>query len=1100
VTDLADSGRTGRQSTVTATVTATESSSLPMQTIDETDGRPQLPPDPVPGRTPRTGAVADPLPPPDPTISRLSYLVGSAVVALGVAVGLNKAFFTGRPLDVSTDVVGYPAYSGYNPDHYSQMFLLAVVVFPVVLGVTYFAFDRIVPRLVVRMPAAPVVAASGVAGRIAVPGLAFGAAAAIADHAAGTGVAAWLAAGVAASAAGVVAVSLVLGLVRPKMPWGRRLAVVNALVTPATLLGVLAVSAANEVLVRDIGAVDPHPFLPWPLAVGGVVVVAAIVAVRLRRMAGCPLEDLRAFEYSTVALVAGSALVFMVTSNVPGALGRFDAFHEGEGLGTVSLLRRGYFPWRDVLFIHGPLNDGLWPWLSLNVVDNSRWGLAAGPAMIILPLGFVSLWVLAVRVTMRNWVVLVGLAGVMLAGNLFFGGVIPASISPRWPLLPPAILALGSTLRTGSRLMAAGLGALLVLAFVLTPEFSFAALSLVLALVGYEAVDGRGTPWLRRFSRTAWCAVGGTAAAGLFVAWLAVNGAVDDFVFYFRTFAPQHALTGAYRVSFAEADVGWWFVVLLPFALAALTAAFVVWRIAQRSNPRPYDWAMGSLALLGLLFYPKGLIRPDLAHLLATLYFGIPLLVYVVARVLEPGDRRIATLVPGRAPRQLFSAVVLGALLATAVPAAADRLSSLPQSFTPDVPSAPSDPKVGYAEAGGLSPTVVPDLEAALAAVGPGTRVFDFSNQPAIVYFLMGLPSPTRYFHVSMAMPEPNQRDLVEQLAQDPPEVVLYWGNYGMSQWDGIVNPVRHYDVSQWVLEHYRPWVALDHQVLYLRNDIEQPPADQLAPDVSAEPVTGDGLIFELPACDWGLAPAFLDVADRAEPEGETLVGEPVEQIVAYTGHAGPVAGMAPAWVLAVGPDGRVLSESPVAAGGPAADGFVAFSTQVGLAAGERPEDVGIVAVAADGTAVPVGTGSAPAPGTRLPYSAGRDARVVAPDLSAAAGTVTVAPVDWPGAYRIDRLSLPPGASESADWLQLDADGTLPAGSFTLTPALDGGPSRAIQFRTTGRPIDPYLVQVASCPQWQTSLAPTMYLSHDAGVPVRASLHDSVAPLVAASR
>ncbi len=647
--------------------------------------------------------------------------------------------------------------------------------------------------------------------------------------------------------------------------------------------------------------------------------------------------------------------------------------------------------------------------------------------------------------------------------------------------------------------MSAALGAFLVVAFVLTPEFSFAVLSLGLALVGYEAVDGRDRPWLRRFRRSAWCAIGGVVTVTVVGAWLAVNGAVDDFVFYFRTFAPDHALTGAYPVSFENIDATWWFVVVLPFALAALTAAFFVWSVARRSNPRPEDWAMGSLALLGLLFYPKGLARPDVSHLTANLYTGIPLLVYLAARLLEPGDRRIAALTPGRAPRHLFSAVVLTALLVTAIPAAADRLSSLPDNFTPEVAAAPSDPKLGYADPVALPPAVVPDLEAALAAVGPDTRLYDFSNQPAIVYFLMGLPSPTRYFHVTMAMRELNQRDLIEELAENPPETVLYWGNYGLSQWDGVVNPVRHYDVSQWLLEHYRPWVALNHQVLYLRDDIDAPDTDLLARSVSAEPVTGDGLTYEIPACDWGLAPAFLDSADEAAPDGETLAAEPLDQIVDYTGAAGPIAGTPAVRVLAVGHDGRVLSESPTSANGPGPDGFAAFSSRVGLVAGERPEDVRIVAVAADGTAAPLGSGPMLAPGTRLRYSAGQEATVTA-DLGAAAGSVTAAPVDWPSRYSIDRLSLPPGASETADWLQLDADGTLPAGSFTLTPALDGGPSRAIQFQTTGRPIDRYLVQVASCPQWQSSSAPTMYLSHDAGAPVRASLYDSVAPLVAAPR
>ncbi len=71
--------------------------------------------------------------------------------------------------------------------------------------------------------------------------------------------------------------------------------------------------------------------------------------------------------------------------------------------------------------------------------------------------------------------------------------------------------------------------------------------------------------------------------------------------------------------------------------LAVLTAAFFVWSITRRVNPRPTDWAMGSLALLGILFYPKGLERADMAHLAGSLVFAVPLLVYVAVRILDPG-------------------------------------------------------------------------------------------------------------------------------------------------------------------------------------------------------------------------------------------------------------------------------------------------------------------------------------------------------------------------------------------------------------------------------------------------------------------------------
>ena len=79
-----------------------------------------------------------------------SRVVGSAAIALGLSDALNRWFLTGKPLEENTDVIGYPTYANFNVHHYMQMFVVAVVVFPVVMVTSYVVFDRVVPRLVAR--------------------------------------------------------------------------------------------------------------------------------------------------------------------------------------------------------------------------------------------------------------------------------------------------------------------------------------------------------------------------------------------------------------------------------------------------------------------------------------------------------------------------------------------------------------------------------------------------------------------------------------------------------------------------------------------------------------------------------------------------------------------------------------------------------------------------------------------------------------------------------------------------------------------------------------------------------------------------------------
>jgi len=168
-------------------------------------------------------------PPPRRSLTaHASLLAGSAVIALGVSDALNHWFLGGRDLRASTDVVGYPTYANFNSEHYIELFILAAVVFPLVLGVSFVAFELVVPRLLARYSPRGVVEASGVVGRLAVPGLAFGMVTAVGLQSSGRAAGLTVAAVAAAYGAGLAVVSMVVAALWKDQPALRVMAALNA--------------------------------------------------------------------------------------------------------------------------------------------------------------------------------------------------------------------------------------------------------------------------------------------------------------------------------------------------------------------------------------------------------------------------------------------------------------------------------------------------------------------------------------------------------------------------------------------------------------------------------------------------------------------------------------------------------------------------------------------------------------------------------------------------------------------------------------------------------------------------------------------------------
>ena len=79
---------------------------------------------------------------------------------------------------------------------------------------------------------------------------------------------------------------------------------------------------------------------------------------------------------------------------------------------------------------------------------------------------------------------------------------------------------------------------------------------------------------------------------------------------------------------------------------------------------------------------------------------------------------------------------------------------------------------------------------------------------------------------------------------------------------------MRHYDVSRYLLDHYRPLLHSHGFLVFARNGAHD--ATRLRPQraSSIEPAQTTDLYFRTFPCDWGYAPDFLTIHPQSESGG----------------------------------------------------------------------------------------------------------------------------------------------------------------------------------------------------------------------------------------
>jgi hypothetical protein len=796
------------------------------------------------------------------------------MATLGLGAGLAMLWlrlFPGQ-LPYRTDIVGYPILRNFNVVHYFHVYDAMMLVFPLAtlgaFGTLEFIrrsrrteglhWDRRTTRrhLADELPNSQTSSRRAHVMRTALVGLVFGIEGALATEGAIGGF--WPTVLVTATAyLGIVGGIASTAAGQDPQDFWRRHAVVNALATPLVIVGLYGASRATQVTVLSGRTVDRYPWVPLVVVV--VATAAAFTWVSVRIVRARDTGQLVAVERQVVLFLACTALLFLLVAQLPGALGYLDLFHEGESLAGARLVESGRFPWRDLALIHGPLQDVFSVLPGVKVFQESRWGAAAGFGVLVRPAVAVGFYLLHARLFRGNWVILPATAAIVTLG-----------LDSRWLLFPFGLLLLIGLLNRPSRVRAIALAAVLLAQSILTPEaapFSLAA-ALVLPFfeIYYRHPDRK---LLHSLSRTLWFGVSALTLVLGWVGYLASRGALGDFVGHYVTFARGHELTGGVPIQWGTGL--FFFAVVAPVASVLLFVSYFVVQM-RRDRLRAGDWAVAALALYVTYFYRKFLSRAD-DHVFQVLAISVPLIAYIVYRLAMPFDRSLVGQHRRRGARAtVFSpllslALLLGVLVGTPNNGLG-LVESLPGHFRATAPRPPWLTSLGYSTDETLDRAGFEDLRTALRALpNPSGRIFDFTNQPAMFHYLLKYQPSTRYYHVSMAIRRPTQDHLLRELRKDPPGIVVFHAAAGLPSWDGVANAVRHYEVSEYLLDQYRPVIIAGGNLIMLRNDLDPPPGWPSGVGFNTPPMPGNPYFYGLP-CDWGYAPNFLEVHTPPEETG----------------------------------------------------------------------------------------------------------------------------------------------------------------------------------------------------------------------------------------
>lgn len=549
-------------------------------------------------------------------------------------------------------------------------------------------------------------------------------------------------------------------------------------------------------------------WVPFPYPRIATIVTIAIIAILATRIRNT-LAPQSAWKLAAYAIFP--LLIYLFSYVSTAELSQWiDLFHRGESIGPASDYLRGKVPFRDVFVLHGMMEDGvLDAWLmelfgrSLDVAIWRTVVLGAFLGVAIWYLGiavFESIPLAMLCVAMGSWTT--------AENNRTFFQVAAAALF--W-----------NALRRRSKASAIFSGIFAGAAIFFSYEIGMYSIAGAFAASLVLWIASKRATWSGLAPSTAaiFFAIGVVIGVAPFAIYLAINGALDDFVVMSFVTIPR-IIDAVWSLPFPDlvstfrndlnlhtlADFILWekfHLIVSPLTIAiALVYCIARW---LRRNLDTLDYALLVMTVFATIAQRTAFGRASFRHQYFAAFLIGPLMVLLAVLLVRAlramwrdGNDGIRAFVVALA---VMFIPMIGVLF-----------------WIPDLVNARLHEFIRY---GGRIQKVEKDdnADAVQARIADVTRdvqklakrgepVFDFSNQPAF-YFFTNRPNPTRFYQIPIASPPEFQAEVIRDLERSKPKVIIRRSPELFDQFDGVTNDLRAQALAAYLDDMY----AFDHNV-----------------------------------------------------------------------------------------------------------------------------------------------------------------------------------------------------------------------------------------------------------------------------------------------
>jgi hypothetical protein len=555
--------------------------------------------------------------------------------------------------------------------------------------------------------------------------------------------------------------------------------------------------ALAPLLVLPVGALLMAP----PRLMSGCVLAAISIAVPLSALLRRPPSS-AAFRRALALVIIPILLAIVSYTSIASPWFWVDLFHRGESLGPASDYLQGKVPFRDVFVLHGLLDDGYLDAALMQIFGRS---VAVSTFRIVVLASCV--------VPLLWWLGMIIFERLSLAFLVVAAVFVTSADNQRAIFEILTALFLLMALKKGKRGYAAAAGAMASLALFQSLDIGLysigGGLLAIAAFVWHEHRMGRPAGWEIFVAFI----VGIASGAAPFLIALGVAGALPQFFrISFITLPatidatwslPYPDLKRAFTANLTLHGISDFMLSeKLRYLLSPLVIGLAILVAGERMRARREgQWTIDLMVLASftLLTQRTALGRADFPHQYFSAFFVGPLIAVLFVIFMNALVQSVK-----RGSSSFAAAFLIGAFAV---------VSAVVLLWVPDLMAGRLDGMIHYLPrmrridsvdpAAGPVQRRIDGLRSAVwKLVPPSGTMFDFSNQPAL-YFYLDRQNPTRFYQTPLMSPAELQEEAIRSLERRPPAVVLRHSPEGYDVFDGVSNDLRAAAVSAWIDDHY---------------------------------------------------------------------------------------------------------------------------------------------------------------------------------------------------------------------------------------------------------------------------------------------------------